>query len=84
MKHTNTQLKWKRVLAFLAQGGRLFDAEKLGDHALNTTVANLGRKGISVSRRPTLLQGRFGEIRCKTYWLELGERQRAIRLLRHP
>ena len=78
--------KWQRILTYLARGGRLtrFDAEKLGDHALNTTVANLGRKGISVSRKPTLLQGRFGNIRCKTYWLEPDERQRAMRLLRHP
>jgi hypothetical protein len=75
--------KWKRILTFLARGGRLtrFDAEKLGDHALNTTVANLERKGICVSREPWLLMGRFGEVRCKRYWLEPDERQRALRLL---
>lgn len=75
--------KWQRILAYLARGGRLtrFDAEKLGDHALNTTVANLGKRGITVSREPWLLVGRYGEIRCKRYWLEPDERQRALGLL---
>lgn len=79
------ELKWQRILKFLAHGGRLtrFDAEKLGCHTLNTTVANLEHKGICVSREPWLLQGRFGEIRCKRYWLEPDERQRALELLRH-
>jgi len=77
------QLKWRRILKFLADGGRLtpFDAERLGDHALNTTVSNLGLMGITVSREPTVLQGRFGAIRCKRYWLEPDERPRAYKLL---
>jgi hypothetical protein len=77
------QLKWRRILKFLADGGRLtrFDAERLGDHALNTTVSNLGMMGITVSREPIALKGRFGEIRCKRYWLEPDERQRARKLL---
>ena len=77
------ELKWRRILKFFADGGRLtrFDAERLGDHALNTTVSNLGLMGIVVSREPTVLQGRFGEIRCKRYWLEPDERVRAHILL---
>jgi len=77
------ELKWRRILKFLADGGQLtrFDAERLGDHALSTTVSNLGMMGITVSREPISLQGRFGEIRCKRYWLEPDERQRARRLL---
>jgi hypothetical protein len=78
--------KWRRILTYLARGGRLtrFDAEKLGDHSLNTTISDFGHRGIAVARKPITLQGRFGEIRCKTYWLEPEERQRALQLLGHP
>lgn len=81
-----SELKWRRVLRFLASGGKLtrFDAEKLGDHALNTTVAYIGEMGISVSREPIVLEGRFGEIRCKRYWLEPEARARALTLLGQP
>jgi hypothetical protein len=77
------QRKWRRILKFLADGGRLtrFDAERLGEHALNSTVAFIGSIGITVSREPWKLQGRFGAIHCKRYWLEPEQRQRALALL---
>jgi hypothetical protein len=78
------QRKWRRILKFLADGGRLtrFDAERLGEHALNSTVAFIGSLGITVSREPWKLEGRFGAIHCKRYWIDPENRQRALELLR--
>jgi hypothetical protein len=77
------ETKWRRILRFLARGGRLtrFDAEKLGDHALNSTVSNLQAMGIEIAREPLILEGRFGRIHCKRYWLSADQRDRARRLL---
>lgn len=76
-------LKWQRILAHLAEGNTLtrFEAEKIGDHALNTTISIIGGKGIDVSREPIVLEGRYGTIHCKRYWLEPDERASAQRLL---
>ena len=75
--------KWRRMLRHFVDGARLtrFDAERLGDHALNSTVANLEAMGITFSREPEKLQGRFGEIRCKRYWLSSEQRLAALKLL---
>lgn len=79
-------MKWKRILRYFARGGRLtrFDAEKLGDHALNTTVSNLQARGVNISREPIVLEGRFGSIRCKKYWIEPDDRAKALALLESP
>ncbi len=77
------ELKWRRILVFFAQGGRLtrFDAEKLGDHSLNSTISNLETMGMRIAREPIAIEGRFGTIRCKRYWLEPDEQMRARILL---
>jgi hypothetical protein len=52
--------KWIRVLRALANGRQLtrFDAEGLGDHSLNSTVAYLqAQKGIEVARALSVLAG---------------------------
>jgi hypothetical protein len=75
--------KWQRILRLLAGGVALtrFDAERFGDHALNSTVAQIGRMGVRVSREPITLAGRFGTIRCKRYWIESSDAERALVIL---
>lgn len=82
-KDNDGEKKWRRILRVLAGGARLtrFDAERHGDHAFNSTVADLGRLGIVVSREPITLEGRFGPIHCKKYWLEADAQARARALL---
>jgi len=82
-KDSDGEKKWRRVLRVLAGGARLtrFDAERHGDHAFNSTVADLGRMGIVISREPIMFEGRFGTIRCKRYWLEPDAQARARALL---
>jgi len=77
------EFKWRRILKHLAEGNRLhrFQAEKLGDHALNSTVANIQAMGVQISRDPIVLEGRFGRIHCKLYYLDSDQRERAIKLL---
>lgn len=75
--------KWRRILALLAQGRQLtrFDVEPYGDHAFNTTVSVIGKKGIGISRKVVEVQGRFGRFRCKLYWLEPDQILLALQLL---
>lgn len=75
--------KWRRILRLFASGARLtrFDVEKAGDHAFNSTVATLGSMGIRISREPITLEGRYGTIHCKRYWLEPSEREHARAVL---
>ncbi len=76
--------KWRRILRLLAEGQKLnrFDAERFGDHALNSTIAKIGRMGVRVSREPITLTGRFGTIHCKRYWIEPNDVERAFAILR--
>jgi hypothetical protein len=78
-----TDTKWRRILRLLAIGARLtrFDAERSGDHAFNSTVASLEGRGVRIAREPATLEGRFGAIHCKRYWLESAERERAWDIL---
>jgi len=78
-----SESKWRRILRLLARGSRLtrFDAERCGDHAFNSTVAALGGMGVEIAREPITIEGRFGTIHCKRYWLEPRERERAWALL---
>jgi hypothetical protein len=75
--------KWRRMLKVLADGAALtrFDAERHGDHALNSTISDLRRKGIDVSREPITIVGRFGVIHCKRYWLTDTEAAKARALI---
>lgn len=75
--------KWKRILRYLADGNELtrFTAARIGDSALNSTVSNLQAKGVNISREPIVLEGRFGSIHCKRYWIEPDDRQKAFKLL---
>ena len=76
-------LKWRRILAALADGRRLtrFDAEHLGDHSLNSTIAGLEARGVRIAREAIVLEGRFGIVHCKRYWLPDESREQARRLL---
>lgn len=75
--------KWRMILSYLADGNSLnrFQAEPLGCHCLHTTVASLQARGITIARESITLEGRFGEIHCKRYWIEPDERERARKLL---
>ena len=82
-KHNDTDTKWRRILRILATGAKLtrFDAERSGDHALNSTVAALESMGARIARQSIVIVGRYGTIRCKLYWIEPAERGRAWALL---
>jgi hypothetical protein len=79
----NGDTKWRRILRLLAGGVALtrFDAEHYGDHALNSTVAVIGSRGVRISRKPITLAGRFGTIHCKRYWIEAADRDLAMAIL---
>ena len=81
--NNNGEEKWRRILRLLTSGAKLtrFDVEKYGDHCFNTSVSVIGKKGISISREPIVVTGRFGTFRCKRYWLERAEVARAKKLL---
>jgi hypothetical protein len=83
MKPADFEHKWQRILAHLLLGNTLtrFEAEKIGDHALNSTVANIQGMGIQIARDPIVLEGRYGRIHCKRYFLQDDQRQRALKLL---
>ena len=76
--------KWARILRALANGRHLtrFDAEGLGDHSLNSTIAYLQqKKGIHIARVPVVVPSRFGEVHCLRYHLEDDQRERAMSVL---
>lgn len=60
-----------------------FDAEKIGDHCLNTTVSELGQiDGIKISRRMTKRPTRFGKkVDCNEYWIAKPELHKARQAL---
>jgi len=80
---SHTDRKWRRILRLLAGGVALtrFDAERFGDHALNSTVSQIGRMGVRVSREPITLTGPFGTIHCKRYWIEPADAGQALTVL---
>jgi hypothetical protein len=77
------ELKWRRALALLAEGRQLtrFDVEPHGDHCFNTSVSVISKKGVEISRKPIVIDGRFGRFRCRLYWLEAEQIECALRLL---
>ncbi len=79
----NTKLA--SVLAHLARGNSLnrFQAELVcHDHCLNTTVCEIERHGIDVSRKDEVIPGYQGRpTHCKRYWLTDEAKAKAAQLL---
>lgn len=76
--------KLGRILSALATGRSLnrFDAERLGDHCLNTTISKIERHGLLVSRREEVVPGYGGHrARVMRYWLSDDHRKQAAALL---
>jgi hypothetical protein len=75
--------KLARVLTALVEGQKLnrFDAERLGDHVLNTTVSMLAKRGVRISRRLIETRGGYGSFHCCEYWIDANDLHLAIRLL---
>lgn len=68
----------------LLAGARLtmFDAERLGDHVLRTTVSTLERHGATIARRMVSRPTRFGtDAHVCEYWVEPEHRQALAGLL---
>lgn len=84
-KPVKSDTKLHAVLAELARGNRMtrFDAERLcHDHVLNSTVSEIERRGITVSREEATVPGHRGStVRCARYWLEPAEAEKAAVLL---
>ena len=76
--------KWQRILRAFLDGRTLnrFDAERLGDHVLHSTVAKLQGKGLIVHRRDEAVPGYMGCVThvCR-YWLSPQSRARGAELL---
>ena len=74
-----------RVLEALAEGRTLnrFEATRqLHDWTLHSTVSALEKHGISVARQYETVPGYQGHpTRCRRYWLEPDQRERARKLL---
>lgn len=78
------QTKIKRILAEFARGQRLhrFQAERLGDHCLHSTVSRIERYGIEVARDWITVAGHENyETRIRCYWLTEENKELARRLL---
>lgn len=65
--------KYQRVLAALKHPGGLnrFEAERIGDHTLNTTVARLRSLGYCVASEWETVPSRFSDkgVRVRRYWV---------------
>ncbi|HCA6586550.1 TPA: hypothetical protein MXV30_005442 [Pseudomonas aeruginosa] len=64
MSSANLSGKITRILAYLLTGASLnrFEAEKLGDHCLNSTISTLANKhGLSIGRQPEKVPNRWGK-----------------------
>ena len=74
-----------RIISTLAAGVSLnrFEAERLGDHCLHSTISAIERHyGIRIERRGETVPG-FGGHRTRVmrYWFAEDERQRAVGIL---
>ena len=79
--------KWARVLRAFADGKTLnrFDAyRELRDSCLNTTVSQIERRDVRISRREETVPGAFGPVHCCRYWLASESLQHARELLGLP
>lgn len=74
-----------RILSHLASGNRLhrFQAERIGDHCLPTTISDLqNRHGIYFERERKLVPNRFGgETSVAEYWLSGDNLARARKIV---
>lgn len=60
----------------------MFDAERMGDHVLRTTVATLERYGARISRRTVIRPTRWSaDAHVCEYWIEPQDRPVIARLL---
>ena len=76
--------KIHNIGSHLLAGERLtmFDAERLGDHVLRTTVASLEHRGATIARRMVSRPTRFGaDAHVCEYWVEPEHRPALARLL---
>lgn len=84
-EHRNRpETKWQRILRVFLEGRSLhrFEAERLGDHVLHSTVARLQSRGVTILRHEETVTGYAGyPTRVMRYWLDPGSRQRAAELL---
>ncbi|SDT09998.1 hypothetical protein SAMN05216271_3586 [Halopseudomonas sabulinigri] len=72
--------KITRILAHLASGASLnrFEAEPLGDHCLNSTIATLANQyGLNFIRLPERVPNRWGEP-CRVTRYSLTKSERAL------
>lgn len=81
---TRRPRKWQRILRAFLDGRAMtrFDAERIGDHVLHSTVSKLEAKGIVILRCDTTVSGYMGLAThvCR-YWLAPQSRERAADLL---
>lgn len=84
---TTGSSKLERILAHLMAGASLnrFEAERLGDHCLNSTVSDLANDyGLNVRRQPEKVPNRWGlPRRVIRYSLPAAEYDRAALVLAH-
>lgn len=76
--------KIHRIASALHAGQHLnmFDAERMGDHVLRTTVATLERRGARISRKTVIRPTRWGsDAHVCEYWIEPEHRHAIARLL---
>jgi hypothetical protein len=76
--------KWQRILAAFVDGASLnmFEGERIGDHALHSTVSGLQARGLILHRREERVAGYQGQpTLVKRYWLSGESRGRALELL---
>ncbi len=60
-----------------------FQAEAIGDHALNSTVSSLQKQyGVKVSRRTIKVPSRFGVATCCSYWVAPEDAKQAREVLK--
>lgn len=84
MKTIKPDTKIHRIASALHAGQHLtmFDAERMGDHVLRTTVATLERYGARISRRTVIRPTRWGaDAHVCEYWIEPQDRPAIARLL---
>lgn len=83
--NTTPPTKIARILWHLLNGTTLnrFEAERIGDHCLNSTISTLANSyGLTFSRTPEKSPNRWGApCDCKRYGLPVSERQRAHNVL---
>jgi len=84
---TKVPSKIERILAHLITGNSLnrFEAERLGDHCLNSTISDLANEySLNVLRRPEKVPNNWGApCRAVRYSLPHSERDRAELVLEH-